>query len=192
MGTRARAQMAEKSRQNTVQVVKDYGKKLFRFIRGKVRTDEDAEDILQEVWYQFSNASALNPIEQLNGWLYAVARNKITDQYRKQQPELLADYSYEDEDGELHFADILLADASQNPETAHLKNIFWEALFTALEELPANQRTVFVQNELESKTLQQIADETNENLKTVISRKRYAVQHLRKQLQHLYDDLVNF
>jgi RNA polymerase sigma factor (sigma-70 family) len=192
MGTRSHTEMADKPRQYIVQVVKDYGKRLFRFIRGKVRTDEDAEDILQEVWYQFTNASAIGTIEQVNGWLFAVARNKITDKYRKQLPELLADYEYEGDEGESSFAAILLADDSQNPETTHLKNIFWEALFAALEELPENQRTVFVQNELEDKTLQQIADETGENLKTIISRKRYAVQHLRKQLQHLYDDLVNF
>ena len=181
--------MPEKSKQNIVQVVRDYGRKLFGFIRGKVNTDEDAEDILQDVWYQFSNTS--ETIEQVSGWLFAVARNKITDRYRKKQPELLDDLSYADEDGELHFTDILLTD-SNNPETEHIKNIFWEELFHALDELPENQRSVFVQNELEDKTLQQIADEAGENLKTIISRKRYAVLHLRKRLQHLYDDLINY
>jgi len=181
--------MTDKPKQNIVQAVKDYGRKLFGFIRGKVNTDEDAEDILQDVWYQLSNTS--ETIEQISGWLFAVARNKITDRYRKKQPELLDDLSYEDEDGELHFTEILLTD-SNNPETEHIRNIFWEELFTALEELPENQRIVFVQNELEDKTLQQIADETGENLKTIISRKRYAVQHLRKRLQHLYNDLLNY
>lgn len=183
--------MSDKPKQNIVQAVRDYSKKLFGFIRGKVNTDEDAEDILQDVWYQFSNTSTTETIEQVSGWLFAVARNKITDRYRKKQPELLDDYSYEDEDGELHFTDILLTD-SNNPETEHLRNIFWEELFIALDELPENQRNVFVQNELEDKTLQQIADENGENLKTIISRKRYAVQHLRKRLQHLYNDLINY
>jgi RNA polymerase sigma factor (sigma-70 family) len=183
--------MADKPKQNIVQAVKDYGRKLFGFIRGKVNTDEDAEDILQDVWYQFTNTSATETIEQVSGWLFAVARNKITDRYRKKQPELLDDFSYEDEDGELHFTDILLTD-SITPETEHIKNIFWEELFRTLDELPANQRQVFVQNELEDKTLQQIADESGENLKTIISRKRYAVQHLRKRLQHLYNDLMNY
>jgi RNA polymerase sigma factor (sigma-70 family) len=183
--------MADKPKQNIVQAVKDYGRKLFGFIRGRVNTDEDAEDILQDVWYQFTNTSTTETIEQVSGWLFAVARNKITDRYRKKQPELLDDYSYEDEDGELHFTDILLTD-SNNPETEHVRNIFWEELFIALDELPENQRTVFVQNELEDKTLQQIADESGENLKTIISRKRYAVQHLRKRLQHLYNDLINY
>jgi len=183
--------MTDKPKQNVIQAVRDYGRKLFGYIRGKVNTDEDAEDILQDVWYQFTNTSATETIEQVSGWLFAVARNKITDKYRKKQPELIDDYSYEDEDGELHFTDILLTD-SNNPETEHIKNIFWEELFTALDELPENQRYVFVQNELEDKTLQQIADESGENLKTIISRKRYAVQHLRKRLQHLYNDLINY
>jgi RNA polymerase sigma factor (sigma-70 family) len=183
--------MSDKPKQNIVQAVKDYGRKLFGFIRGRVNTDEDAEDILQDVWYQFSNTAATQTIEQVSGWLFAVARNKITDRYRKKQPELIDDLSYEDEDGELHFTDILLTDIN-NPETEHIKNIFWEELFTALDELPENQRTVFVQNELEDKTLQQIADESGENLKTIISRKRYAVLHLRKRLQHLYNDLLNY
>jgi RNA polymerase sigma factor (sigma-70 family) len=183
--------MADKPKQNIVQAVRDYGRKLFGFIRGRVNTDEDAEDILQDVWYQFSNTSATETIEQVSGWLFAVARNKITDRYRKKQPELIDNISYEDEDGELHFTDILLTD-SNNPETEHIKNIFWEELFTALDELPDNQRNVFVQNELEDKTLQEIADESGENLKTIISRKRYAVQHLRKRLQHLYNDLINY
>ena len=183
--------MADKPKQNIVQVVKDYGRKLFGFIRGRVNTDEDAEDILQDVWYQFSNTAATQTIEQVSGWLFAVARNKITDRYRKKQPELIDDLSYEDEDGELHFTDILLTDIN-NPETEHIKNIFWEELFTALDELPENQRMVFIQNELEDKTLQQIADDSGENLKTIISRKRYAVLHLRKRLQHLYNDLINY
>lgn len=183
--------MAAKPKQNIVQAVKDYGKKLFGFIRGRVNTDEDAEDILQDVWYQFTNTAATETIEQVSGWLFAVARNKITDKYRRKQPELLDNYSYEDEEGELHFTDIFLT-GNNNPETEHLRNIFWEELFAALEELPENQRNVFVQNELEDKTLQQIADESGENLKTIISRKRYAVQHLRKRLQHLYNDLINY
>ena len=183
--------MSDKPKQNIVQAVKDYGRKLFGFIRGRVNTDEDAEDILQDVWYQFSNTAATQTIEQVSGWLFAVARNKITDRYRKKQPELIDDLSYEDEDGELRFTDILLTDIN-NPETEHIKNIFWEELFTALDELPENQRTVFIQNELEDKTLQQIADDSGENLKTIISRKRYAVLHLRKRLQHLYNDLINY
>ena len=182
--------MADSKKQNIIQVVKEYGNRLFGFIRGRVNTDEDAEDILQDVWYQFTNTSASEAIEQVSGWLFAVARNKITDKYRKQKPALLDDYSYEDEAGEFHFKDILFLNDS-NPETADLQKLFWEELFAALDELPENQRQVFVWNELEDMTLQEIADKTGENLKTIISRKRYAVQHLRKQLQYLYNDLLN-
>jgi RNA polymerase sigma factor (sigma-70 family) len=191
MGKTAESNMSKGRQHNLVQVVKDYSGRLMQFIRGKVNTDEDAEDVLQDVWYQLSNVSAIDSIEQVSGWLYAVARNKITDRYRKQKPELLDDLGYEDEDGELHLPDLLLSSDS-DPETEHLRGVFWDALFAALEELPDKQRTVFIQNELEDKTLQEIADARGENLKTIISRKRYAVQHLRSRLQYLYDDLINY
>lgn len=179
--------MAESKKQTIIETVKEYGNRLFGFIRGRVGTDEEAEDILQDVWYQFSNTS--ETIEQASAWLFAVARNKITDSYRKQKPERIEDSGYEDEEGELPLKDILFSTGT-DPATAQLQKLFWEELFTALDELPENQRRVFVLNELEDTTLQQIADSTGENLKTIISRKRYAVQHLRKRLRHLYDDLL--
>ena len=181
--------MPETKQQNIIDTVKDYGNRLFKFIRGRVPTDEDAEDILQDVWQQLSIVVDGQEIEQMNGWLHRVARNKITDRQRKKRPELLDDYSYEDEDGELRFTDLLLADDSNNPETEYLNDIFWQELFTALDELPEVQKDVFVWNEMEGLTLQQIADNTGENIKTVISRKGYAVKHLRKRLQVLYDEL---
>jgi RNA polymerase sigma factor (sigma-70 family) len=162
--------MAENRRQNIVQTVKDYGSRLFAFIRGKVNSDEDAEDILQDVWYQFTNTSATQTIDQVSGWLYAVARNKITDRYRKKQPSLIDDLGYGEENGDLSLGD----------------------LAASLEELPEKQRQLFVWNELEDKTLQEIADSEGENLKTIISRKRYAVQHLRKRLEYLYNELENY
>lgn len=182
--------MAETKKQNIIQTVKGYGSKLFGFIRNKVGTDEDAEDILQEVWYQFSNVSSTQTIEQVSGWLYAVARNKITDKYRKQKTELLDDFSYEEEGGEFHFKDILFATDS-GAEIEGIKKLFWEELFAALDELPLNQKNVFTWNELEDMTLQQIADKTGENLKTIISRKGYAVKHLRSRLKYLYNELLN-
>ena len=182
--------MAEIKTQNILQAVKDYSNRLFSFIRSKVGTDEDAEDILQDVWYQFSNVSATESIEQVSGWLFAVARNRITDKYRRQQPALLDDFSYEDEEGQFHIQEILLADES-DPATTQLKELFWEKLLEALDELPDNQRQAYVWNELEDMTLQQIAGKSGENLKTIISRKRYAVQHLRKRLQYLYNELIN-
>src|SRR2546430_4608715 len=139
--------MARSSRPNIVQTVKDHSKRLFNFIRGRVATDEDAEDILQEVWYQYTNTLETEVIEQVSGWLHRVARNKITDKYRKHKNELLEDFAYEDEEGSINFRDILLADTA-NPETEHLRQLFWEQLFAALEELPQNQRDVFIWNEL--------------------------------------------
>ncbi|MBP6575812.1 MAG: sigma-70 family RNA polymerase sigma factor, partial [Chryseobacterium sp.] len=97
----------------------------------------------------------------------------------------------QDEDGELNVKDILLADDSNNPEIAMFKDMFWDELMKALDELPEKQKKVYVQNELEDKTLQEIADEEGENIKTIISRKSYAVKHLRKRLQRLYNDLKN-
>ena len=169
------------------QVVKDYSTRLFRFIRGWVGSDQDAEDILQEVWYQLSHSVNIEEISQISGWLYRVARNKITDTYRKKKPDSLEDY---DHDG-FGLKDILLADAP-TPEAEELKELFWSELFTALDELPDKQRHAFVKNELEGQTLQQIADETGANLKTVISRKGYAVKHLRRRLAALYDEFLSY
>lgn len=162
---------------------------MFGFIRQKVNRDEDAEDVLQDVWYQLSSQPEVEAIEQIGSWLYRVARNRIVDGYRKQKPESLENFGYEDEDGELYFKDLLLADDG-TPETEYLRELFWQQLMQALDELPENQRQVFVWNELEDETFQQIADRTGENIKTLISRKRYAVMHLRKQLEGLYQDLV--
>lgn len=179
------------SEKNTIlSTVRRYGSKLFRFIRGRVRSEEEAEDILQDVWVQLSRLSNLEEVESISAWLYQVARNRITDTYRKKNTESLEELAFEDEDGNLDFKEILLSD-SQSPEDAFFKEIFWDALMQALDELPENQRQVFVWNELEDLTLQEIADKTDQNLKTIISRKRYAVQHLRQRLQALYDELNN-
>jgi RNA polymerase sigma factor (sigma-70 family) len=183
--------MAESPRQNITSVVKEYSNRLFGFIRTRVPTTADAEDVLQEVWYQFSRVVDTEPIEQVSSWLFRVARNRITDRYRKKKEDSLEDLAYEDEDGEVLFQDILLAD-NNTPETEMLREVFWEALFEALDELPENQRDVFVWNELEDQTFQDISDRTGVNIKTLISRKRYAVQHLRKRLQTLYDELINY
>ncbi|MBO9591763.1 MAG: RNA polymerase sigma factor [Niabella sp.] len=183
--------LAEERKQNVIQTVKDYGKRLFGFIRKNVNTDADAEDILQDVWYQYTNATATQTIEQVSGWLFKVARNKITDKYRKKKDNRIDDFQYENEEGELQFRELFFT-LDNDPELADIKKLFWEELFAALEELPASQRDVFILNELEEKTLQEIADAAGENLKTIISRKRYAVLHLRNRLQYLYDELMNY
>ena len=182
--------MADKTK-NIVAAVSDYGKGLFNFIRGKVNTEADAEDILQDVWYQLSNVDDTDEIDQLRGWLFKVARNKIIDKSRKKTEELIDDLIYQDDDDEINFADILLQD-EDSPESVYIKDVFWQELFAALDELPENQRQVFIWNELEDKTLQQIADETGEKLKTIISRKGYAVKHLRSRLQTLYNEFLDY
>ena len=181
--------MADQSKPKVVQIAKDYGSRLFGFIRGKVASNEDAEDILQEVWFQLSRTVNVEDIDQISGWLFKVARNKIVDRHRKKKTDFLDDYDTQGEDGVSFVQQILTADVN-DPETADLKDLFWQELIGALDELPENQRRVFVQNELEDLTLREIADETGENLKTIISRKGYAVKHLRKRLVALYEEFL--
>ncbi|HAE67427.1 RNA polymerase sigma factor sigV [Sphingobacterium multivorum] len=183
--------MAEKNSRSFTDIVKTYGSQLLRFVKGRVKKTEDAEDILQEVWYQFSRLTNMDELENAGAWLYAVTRNKITDSYRKKKSESLDELIAGDEDSESTFPirQLLLADDSNNPELKLFKDIFWDELMKALEELPEKQRRVFVLNELEEKTLQEIAVMENENLKTIISRKGYAVKHLRIRLRSLYEEL---
>ena len=183
--------MTEKRNQNIGGVIQEYSQRLFQFIRGKTKTNADAEDILQEVWYQFSRVIDTEPIEQASGWLFKVARNKVTDSYRKKKNESLEDYTYEDEEGDTFFREILLAD-NHTPETEMLRQVFWEELFEALDELPEAQRNVFIWNEIEGQTFQEISDDTGINIKTLISRKGYAVKHLRTRLATLYEEFLEY
>lgn len=176
--------------QNIIEVVSNYSRQLFGFIRSRVKTDEDAEDILQDVWYQLSNQPAIEAIESISGWLYRVARNRIIDRSRKKKAGLIDDFGFEDEEG-ASFLPLFLQSNEETAETTYMQRMFWETLMDALEELPVNQRNVFVWNELEDKTLQQIADQEDEKLKTIISRKRYAVQHLRNRLETFYNEILN-
>lgn len=179
----------EKRSLSLSETVKKYGTQLLSFIRSRVKLPEDAEDILQDVWYQLSSLTDPEEVESMSGWLYRVARNKITDRYRKHQSELFDDLFYENEEEGLSISDFLLADDRDDPELFLFKESFWETFTLALDELPENQRSVFIQNELEDKTLQTIADEAGVPLKTIISRKGYAVKHLRKRLADWYQEL---
>jgi RNA polymerase sigma factor (sigma-70 family) len=182
--------MADQRRQNIIQAVRDYGRRLFYFIRGRVNTYEDAEDILQDVWYQFSNVIDTEPIEQTSAWLFRVAKNRIIDKYRRPQTASLEEELVgDDEESNFSFREILLAENS-TPETEHLRNLFWQQLFTALDELPEEQRQVFIWNELEDMPFNAIAELTGEKVNTLISRKRYAVLHLRKHLEQLYKEII--
>jgi RNA polymerase sigma factor (sigma-70 family) len=182
--------MAAQRQQNILQAVSDYGRRLFAFIRSRVASQEDAEDILQDVWYQLNLQEEIETIESISGWLFRVARNRITDRGRKKKETLLEDFGFTNDDGSLVFPEFMLAD-SITPEDESQRVLFREMLFEALEELPENQRSVFERNELGDLTLQEIADADGIPLKTAISRKRYAVLHLRNRLEEFYHDFLN-
>src|SRR3984885_2936830 len=184
-------QMSAERNNNITQTIKEYSRRLFGFIKSRVASNEDAEDILQDVFYQF--AGSTQPIEQAGSWLFTVARNKITDSYRKQKLPLADDVFGISETDEESFdwKEMLLA-TDTNPETEYLRNLFWEELQLALAELPAEQREVFVQNEIEGIAFKDIATQTGLSVATLISRKRYAVLHLRERLRVLKDELLNY
>lgn len=162
--------------------------RLLDFIRRRVSTDEDAEDIVQDVLYQFlSNYSVAQPIEQLSAWLYTVARNRIVDWYRKRKHKLHPPMD-EDTGLPLNLEEILF-DPSGEPDRVMFRAAVWEALAVALEELPGEQSEVFVMHELEGRSFREIAEITGENINTLLSRKRYAVLELREALQDMYNEL---
>ncbi len=178
-------------RKNISSVVGQFGQRLLGFIRRRVNNEADAEDILQDVWYQLTATVDTEPIEQVSSWLFKVARNKITDRYRKKRPLLLEDLQEGASDEEaVGFLDIL-TDDSKNPETEHLRSLFWKTLDEGLLELPEDQRNVFVWNELEDISFKEIARRTGDNISTLISRKRYAVLYLRERLITLYEEIIN-
>src|SRR5665647_1371018 len=144
--------MSEQKKISITRTIQQFGKNLFGFVRTKVKTTEDAEDILQDVWYQLSNLNNIAELENISGWLYEVARNKIIDKSRKKSNLALEDYTYQSDEGEFNFKEILLLDDNNNPELAFFKEIFWKEFQTALDELPENQREVFLLNEMEDMT----------------------------------------
>ncbi len=183
--------MTAERRNNITQTIREYSKRLFGFIKQRVASNEDAEDILQEVLYQF--AGNAQPIEQAGSWLFTVARNKITDSYRKKKMALADDIfstKVNDEDS-FDWKEILLPSDS-TPESEYLRNLFWEELKVALDELPAEQRDAFIQNEIEDISFKEMAEKTGVSVATLISRKRYAVLHLRNRLAMLKDELLNY
>lgn len=184
------ANMTEKGKGNITEVINAYTKRLKGFIRKRVSNEADVEDILQDVFYQFIGNT--KPIEQLTAWLFTVTRNKITDRQRKHKPELLNDlFADADDEFGLAWSDLFFEDGN-NPETAYLRNLFWETLNIALDELPIAQKEVFILNEIEGVPFKTIAEQTGETINTLLSRKRYAVLHLRERLASLRDELLNY
>lgn len=165
-------------------IVSQTGKQLMRFIRPRVPSDADAEDILQDVWQKLVSTLEEGPVEQIWAWLYTVTRHRIIDEYRKPQmmslDALAAEMGMEGE--EFGLADFFLRQDS-NPEKEYLRNLFWKRLHAALAELPQEQREVYVWHELDGLSFDDIAGRTGENLSTLLSRKRYAVLHLRKRFE---------
>jgi RNA polymerase sigma factor (sigma-70 family) len=184
--------MPEEKQNHIIQAIRAYGKGLLGFIRKRVKSDADAEDILQDVWYQLSAVVNAEPIEQTGAWLYKVATNKIIDKNRKKTEELLdlAPSDDDDDDGP-DFREILLTEGS-TPETEYIRSLFWEQLFFALDELPEEQRQVFIWQELDDIPFNEIAERTGVNVQTLVSRKRYAVLHLRKRLKQLYEEIKEY
>lgn len=180
--------MTANQKSNITQTINAYSKRLLGFIRKRVKNEADAEDILQDVFYQFIGNT--QPIDQVTSWLFTVARNKIIDRKRKHKPELLEDI-YPERQDELSFdwTDIF-TEEKENPETDYLRNLFWEELNVALTELPEEQRSVFVMNELDGIPFKDIAEQTGVSINTLLSRKRYAVLHLRNRLQVMREELL--
>lgn len=167
--------------------------KLLGFIRNRVSSAEEAEDILQDVFYQFiAGYDTIESLDRVTSWLFSVARNKIIDRYRRdaarpRRAEIGAAAGM-DEEAPLTLQDIL-PDLGNTPEDAYLRDMIWEAIMEALDELPAEQREIFVLNEIEERSFREISEETGISINTLLSRKRYAILALRKKLQKLYDDL---
>ena len=188
--------MADAQNRQIQETVRRERGRLLAFIRRRIPRPEDAEDIAQDVFYELTEMSRLmKPVEQIASWLFTVARNKITDRYRKKKPVLLEDVftfkSSADEDKAYLLDELLPAADVRSADVEMMRETIMEALMEALDELPSEQRDVFVQHELEDKSFKEIAEETGVTLNTLLSRKRYAVLYLRERLKSLYDDLLS-
>lgn len=180
--------MASDRKSHIAQVFRDMSARLRRFVRSRVPSDAEADDVVQDVWERFAAALDVRPVEQVAAWLFTVARNRIIDRSRQPQPvslDALAEGDPERDDTDFH---AWMPADDKTPLTEHLRHQFWEQLQVALAELPADQRQVFVWHEFENLSFQDIAELTGENLNTLLSRKRYAVLHLRERLRGLRDD----
>ena len=182
--------MIEQDRQIS-EIVAEERSRLRNFIRRRVSDPSDAEDIVQEVFYELVEANRLlMPIEHVTGWLFRVARNRITDLFRKKKPVAFSDAAIKGEDGELLRIEDLLPSPDAGPEALYFRNVLLEELEFALDELPDEQREVFVAHELEGRSFKELSAESGVSVNTLLSRKRYAVLHLRERLQSIYDEFA--
>jgi RNA polymerase sigma factor (sigma-70 family) len=174
------------------EVVEREQSRLRNFIRRRVADPRDAEDILQEVFYELVEATRLlMPIEHVTGWLFRVARNRITDLFRKKKPEIFSDAALEDEAGELLQIEDMLPSPEAGPEALYVRNVLLEELEFALDELPEEQREVFVAHEIEGRSFKEMSAASGVSVNTLLSRKRYAVLHLRERLKSVYEEFMN-
>jgi len=173
------------------EVIAEERPRLRNFIRKRVPNEADVEDLLQEVFYELVEAHRLlQPIDYVTGWLFRVARNRITDLFRKKKPANFSDAAVEDEEGDLlHFED-MLPSPDAGPEALYIRNVLLDELELALDELPAEQREVFIAHELEGRSFKELSAESGVNVNTLLSRKRYAVLQLRRQLQSIFDEFT--
>ena len=182
--------MIEQDRQIS-EIVAEERFRLRNFIRRRVPDPSDAEDIVQEVFYELVEANRLlMPIEHVTGWLFRVARNRIIDLLRKKRPEAFSDAAVEGEGGEMLQIEDLLPSPDAGPEALYFRHVLLDELELAIDELPEEQHDVFVAHELEGRSFKDLAAETGVNLNTLLSRKRYAVLHLRERLQSVYDEFT--
>jgi RNA polymerase sigma factor (sigma-70 family) len=184
-----REPMALEQDQRISEVVKREQSRLLNFIRRRVPDPHDAEDILQDVFYELVEANRLlMPIEHVTGWLFRVARNRITDLFRKKRPESFSHTAVGDVDDEMLQLEDLLPSPDAGPEALYARRVLLEELELAVDELPEEQREVFVAHELEGRSFKEMAAETGVSMNTLLSRKRYAVLHLRERLQRIHDE----
>ncbi len=172
-------------------VVQREQSRLRNFIRRRVPDPRDAEDILQDVFYELVEANRLlMPIDHVTGWLFRVARNRITDLFRKKKPEPFSDAAVVTEDEELLHIEDMLPSPDAGPEALYARGVLLDEIEQALDELPDEQRDVFIAHELEGRSFKEIAAETGVSINTLLSRKRYAVLHLRERLQRVHDEFM--
>jgi len=182
--------MTEQDRQIS-EIIVEQRSRLRNFIRRRVPDPADAEDIVQEVFYELVEANRLlMPIEHVTGWLFRVARNRITDLFRKKKMATFSGAAVEDEDGELLRIEDLLPSPEAGPDALYIRNLLLDELEIALDELPSEQREVFVAHELEGRSFKELSAETGVNVNTLLSRKRYAVLYLRERLQRIHDEFA--
>lgn len=178
--------------QRITDVVRREQLRLGNFIRRRVPDPRDAEDILQDVFYTLVEANRLlMPIEHVTGWLFTAARNRITDFFRKKRPERFSDLSASGGEDEQHAFEDLLASVDDGPEELYTRSELLDELEDALDELPKEQREVFIAHEFEGRSFKEISADTGVSVNTLLARKRYAVLHLRKRLQDIYDEFMS-